>query len=152
MKKHQLLTVLGLSRFICIVVQQSHSHTGLCTSYTERKRGREGKRSSSDPGRGTAAESDDLGLIPGTHTVKEEDLTSTCGPCEHTRAHTHTHTTNRGGGAKGRWVSIKRTGSREPARFSPGVPGVQGGLWGQSDLGDPARKGSHKPSIRGIYS
>lgn len=37
-------------------------------------------------------------------------------------------------------------------RFLPDVPGGQGGLWGQSDLGDPARKGPYNPSIRGVYS
>lgn len=125
----------------------NHSHRTVHIVHRKEKRER-GREIIRDPGRGTAAKSDDLGLIPGTHTVKEEDLTSTCGPCEHTRAHAHTltHTTNMGGDAKERWVSKK-----QGARFSPGVPGVQGGLWGQSDLGDPARNRSHNPSIRDIY-
>ena len=107
MKKHQLLTILRLSHFICIVVQAiTLTHRTVHIIHRKEKRER-GKEIISDPGRGTAAKSDDLGLIPGTHTVKEEDLTSTCGPCEHTRTHAHTltHTTNMGGGAKGRWVS-----------------------------------------------
>ena len=138
---------------VCIVVQAiTVTHRTVHIVHRKEKRER-GKEIISDSGRGTAAKSDDLGSRDPHGERRGPDLhmwamrTHT-----RTRAHTHTHTTNMIGGAKGRWVSKKQTGNREPARFSPGVPGVQGGLWGQSDLGDPARKGSHNPSIRGIYS